>query len=60
EPGTVIAVNREGIDIACGPERSPGVLRVTALQPAAGRTMSAQAFAAGRGMAPGRRFEAGR
>ncbi|HLW12068.1 MAG TPA: methionyl-tRNA formyltransferase [Casimicrobiaceae bacterium] len=60
EPGTVIAVNREGIDIACGPEGSPGVLRLTALQPAAGRTMSAQAFAAGRGMAPGRRFEAGR
>jgi methionyl-tRNA formyltransferase len=60
ESGTVIAVGREGIDIDCGPESNPGVLRLTALQPAAGRTMSAQAFAAGRGVAPGRRFEPGR
>ncbi|HTH94495.1 MAG TPA: methionyl-tRNA formyltransferase [Rhodocyclaceae bacterium] len=59
-PGTIIAVGREGIDVACGPETNPGVLRLIALQPAAGRTMSAHAFATGRGMAPGHSFEAGR
>jgi len=59
-PGTIIAVGREGIDVVCGPETNSGVLRLTALQPAAGRTMSAHAFATGRGMAPGHSFEAGR
>jgi len=59
-PGTIIAVGREGIDVVCGPETNPGVLRLIALQPAAGRTMSAHAFATGRGMAPGHSFEAGR
>jgi len=59
-PGTIIAVGRDGIDVVCGPETNSGVLRLTALQPAAGRTMSAHAFATGRGITPGHSFEAGR
>ena len=60
EPGTVIGSDRDGIDIACGVGSQRSVLRVTALQPASGRTMPANAFAAGHGVAPGLRFEAGR
>jgi methionyl-tRNA formyltransferase len=60
EPGTVVAVGPQGIDVACGADASRGVLRLVEVQPAGGRTMSAKAFAAGRGVAPGRRFEAGR
>jgi methionyl-tRNA formyltransferase len=54
-PGTVVAVGAEGIDVACG----SGVLRLERLQPAAGRPMSAAAFAAGRELVPGRSFEPG-
>lgn len=60
EPGTVIAVGPPGIDVACGTDTDRGALRLTELQPAAGRTMPAHAFAAGRGVVPGRRFEPGR
>lgn len=56
-PGTVLAVGSAGLDVACG---NSSVLRVSELQPASGRSMPAQAFAAGRGLAPGRRFEPGR
>ena len=55
-PGTVVAVGAQGLDVACGAE---SVLRVTRLQPAAGRPMPAQAFAAGYRALPGTRFEPG-
>ncbi len=51
-PGTVVGVGAEGVDVACG----EGVLRLSTLQPAGGKRMSAAAFAAGRGLAPGARF----
>ncbi len=50
--GTVIGVDSEGIDVACG----TGVLRVTVVQPAGGRRMPAAAYAAGRAVHPGTRF----
>jgi len=53
-PGTVVAVNAAGIDVVCGENT---VLRLTQLQPAAGRPMPAAAFAAGRALAPGTRFD---
>ena len=59
EPGVIAAVTAEGIDVACGNEASRGLLRLTELQPAGGRPMPASAFAAGRGVAPGRRFDPG-
>ena len=55
-PGTVVSVGARGLDVACGDE---SVLRVTRLQPAAGKPMSAQAFAAGYRAVPGMRFEPG-
>lgn len=55
-PGTVVAVGAQGLDVACGDE---SVLRVTRLQPAAGRPMPAHAFAAGYRALPGMRFEPG-
>ena len=54
-PGTVVAVNAAGIDVASGDST---VLRLTQLQPTAGRAMPAAAFAAGRALAPGARFDA--
>jgi methionyl-tRNA formyltransferase len=48
-PGSVLAAGASGIVIACG----EGSLRVLELQPAGGRTMSAAAFVAGRGVAAG-------
>ncbi|MEO9136754.1 MAG: methionyl-tRNA formyltransferase [Casimicrobiaceae bacterium] len=60
DPGTVVAVGHQGIDVACGTDADCGVLRLTELQPAGGRRMRAQAFAAGRGVTPGGRFEPGR
>jgi methionyl-tRNA formyltransferase len=54
--GMVVAVGAYGIDVACG----TGALRLTHLQPAAGRSMPAQAFAAGHHVAAGERFEPGR
>jgi methionyl-tRNA formyltransferase len=60
-PGTVIRVGVEGIDVACGAGAPGGerLLRLTGLQPAAGRPMSAHAFAVGRALAPGARFDPG-
>jgi methionyl-tRNA formyltransferase len=51
-PGTLLAVGRGDIVVACG----DGALRIVELQPAGGRRMSAAAFAAGRRLAPGARF----
>jgi methionyl-tRNA formyltransferase len=51
-PGSVVAVGRDGIDVGCGEH----VLRLVSLQPAAGRRMTAAAFAAGRSIVVGSRF----
>jgi methionyl-tRNA formyltransferase len=59
--GTVVRVGADGIDVACGEEDadSERLLRLTELQPAGGRPMSAHAFAVGRALAAGARFEPG-
>jgi methionyl-tRNA formyltransferase len=54
-PGTVLAISDEGMDVACA---SGEALRIASLKPAGGRWMSAPAFAAGRGVRPGTRFDA--
>jgi methionyl-tRNA formyltransferase len=54
--GAVLATSAAGIVVACG----EGALRVSELQPAGGRRMSAAAFAAGRRLAPGAAFDANR
>jgi methionyl-tRNA formyltransferase len=48
-PGKVLAAGKTGIDVACG----TGVLRIVEVQPAAGRRMSAAAFALGHAIRPG-------
>jgi methionyl-tRNA formyltransferase len=48
-PGTVISANADGVIVACG----AGALRVTELQPAGSRRMSAAACIAGRRIAAG-------
>ena len=53
-PGTVLEADGGGIIVACG----EGSLRITELQPAGGRRMSAAAFVAGRRIAQGGRFSA--
>lgn len=50
----MLAVGAEGIDVACG----AGSLRLRTVQPAGGKRMPAQAFARGRGLAPGAQFGA--
>jgi methionyl-tRNA formyltransferase len=52
-------VTAEGIDVVCGRDGTHGLLRMLELQPAGGRSMRANAFAAGRGIGPGSRFESG-
>jgi methionyl-tRNA formyltransferase len=59
DAGMVVAVGASGIDVVCGGGPGRGTLRLLELQPAGGRTMPAHAFAAGRGVVPGSRFEAG-
>jgi methionyl-tRNA formyltransferase len=53
-PGTVLAIERGSVVVACG----EGALAVAELQPAGGRRMSAVAFATGRGLVSGARFDA--
>jgi methionyl-tRNA formyltransferase len=48
-PGTVLAVQPQGIDIAC----RNGVLRVLELQPAGGKRLTTAAFLAGHSLLPG-------
>lgn len=52
-PGTVLGVNASGIEVACG----HGSLHLLTLQPPGGKRMPASAFAAGRGVTRGARFE---
>lgn len=58
EPGTIVALGAQGIDVTCGATRKT-VLRLTRLQPAGGRSMPASAFAAGYRVVPGASFEPG-
>ncbi len=53
-PGAVLLISSDGIDVACG----DGTLRLHAVQPAGGKRMPANAFAAGRVIGPGARFGA--
>jgi len=53
-PGTVLAIERESVVVACG----EGALAIADVQPAGGKRMSAVAFAAGRGLGSGARFGA--
>jgi methionyl-tRNA formyltransferase len=53
-PGTIVRVSADGLDVACG---DGGVVRIARLKPAGGRAMDASAFAAGRGVRPGARFD---
>jgi methionyl-tRNA formyltransferase len=55
-PGMVVAATPAGIDVACGAETPRKTLRITELQPAGGRRMSAAAYLAGRPIAAGARF----
>ena len=57
-PGEVIARSADGLDVACGAVPAEGALRLVEVQPAGGRRMSAQAWAAGRGIERGARFDA--
>ena len=52
DPGEVVALGREGVDIACG----EGVLRLSVVQPEGGKAMDAWAYAQGRRMAAGERL----
>jgi len=54
-PGTVLEADAAGIVVACG----EGRMRLAAVQPAAGRRMSAAAFVAGRRLARGARLGGG-
>lgn len=51
-PGTILAVDHDGVDVACG----EGALRLRVVQPAGGKRMPARAFAAGRAITSGGRF----
>ncbi len=53
-PGTVIAVDRDGVTVACGGATR---LRLLEVQPESRRSMGASAFAAGARLGPGGRFE---
>ncbi len=53
-PGEVLAVDDEGMVVACG----QGAIRVAGVQPAGKRRMPPVDWQHGRGIAPGRRFQA--
>jgi methionyl-tRNA formyltransferase len=53
QPGTVLRVGREGIDVACG----SGAVRVTELQRAGGKRLPVDAFLRGCAVVAGDRFD---
>ena len=53
EPGTVLAAGGDGITVACG----EGALRLTEMQRAGGKRLSARDFLHGFGLLPWRRFD---
>lgn len=53
-PGEVLAVNEAGVEVACG----EGALRLTELQRAGGKRLSAAAFLSGHPIARGTQFDA--
>jgi methionyl-tRNA formyltransferase len=55
-PGTIIAVDEAGVVVACG----EGALRLTRVKPAGRGEMTAHAFALGRRLAVGDRFDEGK
>lgn len=55
EPGDVMAIDAEGMLVACG----GGAVRITAVQPAGKRRLSPQDWANGRGISVGDRFDTG-
>ncbi len=55
EPGDVIAIDGEGMLVACG----GGAVRIVAVQPAGKRRLSPRDWANGRGIAVGDRFDTG-
>ena len=58
-PGEVAGRAAGSLDVACGAGEGDGALRVLEVQPAGGRRMAADAYAAGRGVGVGSRFGAG-
>ncbi len=54
EPGTVLAVDSQGMHVACG----SGAVCIAEVQPPGKRRMAADAYAAGRAFAPGERLGA--
>lgn len=58
-PGEVVGRAAGSLDVACGAGEGDGALRVLEVQPAGGRRMAADAYAAGRGVGVGSRFGAG-
>ena len=55
EPGDVMAIDAEGMLVACG----GGAVRIAVVQPSGKRRLTPQAWANGRGMAVGDRFDTG-
>jgi methionyl-tRNA formyltransferase len=53
-PGTIVAMSREGLDVACG---GGTLLRLTELQRSGGRRLPAEAFLQGFPLRPGDRFQ---
>jgi methionyl-tRNA formyltransferase len=51
-PGTIVAVEGEGLVVACG----EGALRLLRLKPAGRQAMTGRAFAVGRRLTPGDRL----
>jgi methionyl-tRNA formyltransferase len=57
DQGAILAINTDSIDVQCGPQQQPSVLRITALQRAGGKRLSAAEFLRGFALQVGERFE---
>jgi len=53
-PGAIVSVRADALDVAA----SPGVVRITELQPEGRRAMPVRAFLGGRAVSTGDRFDA--